>query len=195
MRPDDPMMPLLGSFARVIRFLAARTTRSDRVATEASQRITAAIQQARELADAETARFRAGLEATEADLVHRIGTTIARSADDALRRRIRVFDRNTALLAAAVFVFSLLGAYALGDWRGSSRAYADIHETEAGLQAAFTGGPDAARSWLHLMTWNDIRYSLRLCTSPGQTNLQHGRKACNVPLWIEPPHPTSPNAP
>jgi hypothetical protein len=37
------------------------------------------------------------------------------------------------------------------------------------------------------MTWNNIDYALRLCRErPDLAAIQHGRRACKVPLWIEP---------
>ena len=36
------------------------------------------------------------------------------------------------------------------------------------------------------MAWNDITYALELCrTRPDLAAVQHDRRACNVPLWIE----------
>ncbi len=187
LRRDDPILPLLTALARGIRFLAVRTAGSDRVAAEASQRIADAIAHSRHAADAEAARFQAGLAQTEADTIQRIADGIARSADDALRLRIRVFDRNTALLAAGVLLASILAAGAGGYWWGRQDTLAGFHETERDLRAAFSAGPADAGLWRDLMTWNDIRRSLDLCN--GQIRLQAGRKVCDVPLWVEPPVP------
>jgi hypothetical protein len=73
-----------------------------------------------------------------------------------------------------------------GYWWGSSTAQAAIHETEAGLQAAFNDGPEAARLWLALMLWNDPTHALAQCSGYAGF-VQDGRKACTVPLWIEKP--------
>jgi hypothetical protein len=57
--------------------------------------LTAALGQARRAADAETARFRAGLDAAKAETIHDVAHQIARSADAALTRRVRAVDRNS----------------------------------------------------------------------------------------------------
>lgn len=184
---DDPMMPLLTAFAHAVRFLDARTAASDHVATESSARITAAIAESRLAAEAEARRFHAELARTEADTIQRIATAIATSADIVLRRRVDVFARNTGLLAAALLVSGIMVALAGGYWWGRNDAYAGFQATETDLRAAFVHGPDAARHWRDLMNWNDIGHSLGLCA--GQVRFQGGRMACDVPLWIEPPHP------
>ncbi len=191
---DDPMMPLLTAFVQSIRFLDRRTSSSDRTVTEASRRVTDALLAARNAADAETERFRASLAATEASTIHRVAAAIGRSADQALARRVRVFDRNTALLAAFLLVATAGACLGGGYWWGSSNATSDIRETEAGLQAAFNQGPADARTWLDLMNWNAIQDSLSQCHfNPGAMFVDHGRKACNMPLWIEKPQPSAPD--
>ena len=192
---DDPMMPLLAALARSIRFLAVRTAGSDRLATDASRRIVDAIAQSRQSADAEALRFRVGLAATEADTIQRIARGIAASADAALRQRVAVFDRNTALIAAAVLVGCILAAAAGGFWWGDRSAKATIHQTEWRLQAAFRQGEEGASLWAGLMEWNhDILGAIRQCRGAA-TSVQDGRRACAVPLWIElspgPPAPTA----
>jgi hypothetical protein len=184
---DDPMMPLLTAFARGIRFLGERTAASDRSLAESSKRITDALLLARSTADAEAARFRDNLGETETRTVQRVSAAIGQSAERALAHRIRVFDRNTALLAAFVLFATAIGCLGGGYWWGSRNAYADIHQTENGLREAFNGGDQAARIWLNLISWNNITHSLALCSEPGLTHLQDHRKVCDVPLWIEKP--------
>lgn len=188
---DDPMMPLLAAFAHAIRAIGSRTAGSDRIVAQASQRIADALVEARAAADAERRRFEAQLAATEAQTIGRVADAIARSSDDALARRIRVFDRNSARIAAFILFAGCAAFLGGGYYWGNSHAYVHIHQTEAGLQAAFSNDADGARLWLDLMTWNNIPESLRQCLRPGARYAQSGRKACNVPLWIEEPLPPS----
>lgn len=190
---DDPMMPLLTALANAIRYLGARTSQSDRIADQASRRTLEAIQQARANADAETLRFQAELAKTEADFIRRVGASIASSADEALTRRVRVLDRNSILIAAAVLVGTAGACLGGGYWWGSSNARAGFHETEVRLQAAFSNGPDDAKLWLDLMNWNTISVGLRACSKPGVSAFQDGRRGCAVPLWIEAPLPSAPD--
>ena len=190
--PDDPMMPLVTAFAQSIRFMAERGSMSDRVVTSASERIQAALVEARRTADAEAERFSGAILATETDIIRRIAGSIAASADKALTRRVKVFDRNTALWAAAALfgtaVACLVGGYV---W-GSNVASADIHETEAGLRAAFSNSAADANNWMLLMEWNDLSQALKSCGNANQAILDHGRRACAMPLWIEKPQAAKP---
>lgn len=188
---DGPLTPLLEAFMLTLDRLGALTDRNARISTEHAAALAATLSHARRAADAETERFHAHLDAAKAETVRDVANHIARSADAALTRRVRVFDRNSALIAAAVLAGSILAALAGGYWWGDSNATAAVHETEAGLQAAFNGGPHAARDWLNLMTWNDPEQALAQCRG-NAVSIQFGRRACGVPLWIEKPVTTSP---
>jgi hypothetical protein len=181
-------MPLIHAFGHTLRYLSARTEQSDSVAIAESQRIVQAVSRNRRAIEAETIRFCAEFAKTEADKVQHIATAIVEAADAAWTRRVRVFDRNTAMLAG--FILFAVGALCLagGAWWGHSRAYADIHETEAGLRQAFRDGPDTARAWRELIEWNDLRGSLLACKEvQGRIHIQDGRRWCEVPLWLQKP--------
>jgi hypothetical protein len=160
---DGPLTPLLEAFMLTLARLGGITDRNARVSADHAAALAAALDQARQAADAETARFHARLDAVKAETIRDVANHIARSADAALTRRVRVFDRNSALIAAAVLVGSILAAAAGGYWWGDSSATSAIRETEAGLQAAFNDGPTAARDWLNLMTWNNPERALAQC--------------------------------
>jgi hypothetical protein len=196
LRRDDPMATLIHSFIRTIKFLGERTARSDRIAINASRRIARTVSQSRQAAEAETKRFRAVLAKTEADTVQRIATAIVETADVAWTRRVRVYDRNTAMLAGFILFAVAAACLAGGDWWGRSRAYVAFRETEAGLHEAFIDGPDGAHDWLQLMEWNDLRAALLTCdAAQGRIHIQDGRKWCQVPFWIEKPVNPSPARP
>ncbi len=190
---DDPMMPLLTALAHAIRFLGERTSRSDRIAQETSRQTIDTLLQGRRTADAETARFQAGLASTEADIIQRVGAAIARSADAALTRRVRVFDRNTALSAAATLFVTAAVCLGGGYWWGYHAAADDIHQTELGLRAAFDDGPATARMWLNLMRWNSLADALAHCHDPTTSTIEDGRRGCALPFWIEPAPTRAPN--
>ncbi|NPD69994.1 hypothetical protein HN018_27395 (plasmid) [Lichenicola cladoniae] len=193
MQRDDPLMPLLTSLAHSIRFLGDRTSRSDKVAQDASTQIIQALLQSRQNADAEIARFQAGVASSEADTIQRVGSAIAQSADAALTRRVKVFDRNTALSAAATLFGVAIACLGGGYWWGHRSAAAEIHETELGLQAAFKDDPATAKMWLGLMQWNSLSDALTHCRDPRFANVQDGRRGCAVPFWIQAPVGTTPD--
>lgn len=188
---DDPLMPLLTTLAHQIRFLANRTAKSDQMARDTSERIIDALQQSRQAADTEIARFQAGIAQTEVVTIQRIADNIARAADRALTRRVTILQWNRVAWAAAILVCLTVGSLVGGYWWGRDTALSSTHETEAGLQVAFEDGASAAQTWLNLMQWNDITKALAQCTEAA-VSIQSGRKACNVPLWIEPPQPAPP---
>ena len=183
---DGPLTPLLEALMLTLERLGALTDRNARISTQHAAALDTALSLARQSANAETERFYASLEAAKAETVRDVAHHIARSADAALTRRVEVFDRNTALIAAAVLVGGILAALGGGYWWGNSSATAAIHEMEAGLQAAFNDGPAAAQDWLNLMTWNDPEKALAQCRGDA-VSIQYGRRACMVPLWIEKP--------
>ena len=187
LEPDDPMMPLVTAFARSIRFMAERGSTSDQVMALASERIRAALVEARHTADAEAGRFNAAVKAIETDIIHRISDSIASSADQAFVRRVRVFDRNTALLAAAALFVTAIVCGVGGYVWGGNVAQADIQETEAGLKAAFSIDAADAKNWMLLMDWNNLGQALKSCGNANQAILDHGRHACALPLWTERP--------
>lgn len=138
-------------------------------------------------------RYQKSIEERGARTIEIISAKIAESADRALARRVRVFDRNAAFVAVLMLVSSTLGGYFYGRWQGKRIADASIGITEINLQSAFNHGPQAANTWLQLMRWNNPRSALSYCHG-SSVFIQNGRRACNVPLWIAPPLPAPPQA-
>ena len=97
---DGPLTPLLDAFMLTLDRLGALTDRNARISTDHAAALDTALTLARQAANAETDRFYASLDAAKAETVRDVAQHIARSADAALRRRVQVFDRNTALVAA-----------------------------------------------------------------------------------------------
>jgi hypothetical protein len=63
---------------------------------------------------------------------------------------------------------------------------------EVGVQqAAFQRGPAAAAAWLGLMAANDPVQALAGC-SGSEIKVISGRRACTVPLWLDPPKAGAP---
>lgn len=55
---------------------------------------------------------------------------------------------------------------------------------------AFRDGPGAA-AWANLMRSNDAGLMLATCTGLAVKTIE-GRRACNVPLWLDPPSMVTP---
>ena len=186
---DDPLGPVLRALSDVLGAVGAITT-------EHAQRLEAVQTNARDLAQTEIDRAKQEITAAESATIGRISMAIAASANAALLRRVRVFDRNTALAAASVLfafvVLSLGGGYLYG----RTAARAEIVQTGHDLSAAFRTGANGASAWLTLMMANDPTQALAECRGPALwTDKATGRRACRVPLWLDPPPPTVPDEP
>jgi hypothetical protein len=187
LEPGDPMTPLVEAMALAIAELEDQRIKAKLTTTETVRLLSEILREGRETADAEIARFRAGLARTEASTIKRIAESIAKAADAALGRRVRAFDRRTAAAVAFLLIFSSGGCFWAGIGLGYKNAQVMIAETESGLRAAFSAGPEAAALWLDLMSWNDPRTAVLACTSPDNSFLQGGRRACRLPVWTERP--------
>ena len=140
-------------------------------------------------------RATAEMRAAEAITIERISQSIAASAGKALTRRGRVFDRNTALLAAAVLFTVTAATLGAGFAWGQHTTWAAYQQTEVGLSAAFREGPEAARAWLGLMEANDPRQVLGGCTGAEAWATSDGRRACRAAIWIDRPQSSPPPLP
>ena len=144
-----PLTPLLEAFMVALTCLGGLTDRNARTSADHAADLAAALDEARRMADAETARFRAGLDAAKAETIRDVANHIARGTDAALTRRVRVVDPNSVLIAAAVLVGGILVAGIGGYWWGNSSAGEALRETEVGLRAAFNNGPTTAPAQPH----------------------------------------------
>jgi hypothetical protein len=120
---DGPLTPLLEAFMLTLTRLGTLTDRNARVSADHATALAAALDQARRAADAETDRFRASLDAAKAETIHDVASRIARIADAALIRRVRVVDRNSVLIAASVLVGSVLAAGLVGFLVGQQQCH------------------------------------------------------------------------
>lgn len=187
------MAPLVEALALAIKQLDDQQTKAERRTLETARRLTAVLREGRATAEVEIAHFQAELAATEANTIDRVAQAIAKSADAALGRRVRAFDRRTAVGAALALVFFSSASFWAGVRLGDQNARAVIAETESELKLAFRDGPAAAALWLDLMRWNDARAALVTCATPPNAFWQNGRRACRVPLWTE--RPAAPSGP
>lgn len=145
----------------------------------------------------EVAAERARLPACEAELKQLEQAAAAGAARQADKMARAAVQRNT-LLSAAVLTGSVLltGTVAgvIGYNYGRASMAAAVHETEAGLTAAFHDGSDSAANWLRLMQLNDLPGVMRACAGERAFTDPSGRHACLAPLWLESPRAESPGS-
>lgn len=165
--------------ARQDAFVAASAATVDELRTILSE--------GRETAEAEASRFRAECWATETATVASLTSALADASAEAFAGRVRAMDRRTAVLMALGLVAALCVGAGGGWWVGATTTRAAIAETETGLRVAFREGPETARLWLELITWNDPRGAVIRCRDAGRIREEAGRKACPLWFWVSPP--------
>lgn len=184
---EDPLGPVLNGLSDVLGAVATITA-------EHASRLETFQVRAGDLAQLVIDRAKTELAAAASVTIERIASAIAASADAALVKRVRVFDRNTALAATGILFASIGTAADAGYLCGRAVARSDIVETEQNLAAAFRAGAGGASAWLTLMTANDPTQALAECHGPALwIDKATGRRACRVPLWLDAVPPTVPN--
>ncbi len=123
--------------------------------------------------------------------VVRLEQAAVRGADRRAAELARSRNRRTLLTYGGTFAISILAAAGGGFAWGQASANAAVHQTEQQLALAFRYGPGAAAAWANLMLSNDGGLALASC-SGSAVKVIDGRRACSVPLWLDPPRLSTP---
>ena len=118
--------------------------------------------------------------------VERLETAAVRGADQRAAELARSRNRRTLLVYGGAFAVGILVAGSLGFAWGQAAANATVYQTQQQLALAFRDGPGAAAVWATLMRSNDANVMLATCTGLAVKTIE-GRKACNMPVWLDPP--------
>jgi len=121
------------------------------------------------------------------DELNRLQATIIRGADRRAADLARAHNLRTLLIYGGAFVTAVVLAAGGGFWLGQAAAADDIQQTDERLALAFRDGPDAAAGWVKLMELNNLPGALAQCTGPRAFTDRTGRKACYLPVYVEPP--------
>ncbi|HVB89637.1 MAG TPA: hypothetical protein VND97_05500 [Beijerinckiaceae bacterium] len=184
---DGPLGPVLSAFILILEWLGGCIAELRSISLEYGSQTLQRLQAVRAADEAATTRMQTQMEAAKVRILHDFRYDIAKDFDKLTADRVRAEIWKTSLIAAFVLVASSAACFAVGYRWGRASAETSIHETEGRLMAAFRYGVNGASYWVGLMSWNNIDYALELCrTRPDLAATQHGRRACNVPLWIEP---------
>lgn len=122
--------------------------------------------------------------------VERLEKAAARGADLRAAELARAYNRRTLLIYGGAFALGIMAAAGSGFLWGQSLANAAVRQTEQQLALAFRSGPSAAAAWANLMRSNDAGLMLAACTGSAVKVIEE-RRACSVPLWLDPPIPSS----
>ncbi len=124
--------------------------------------------------------------------VVRLEQAAVRGADRRAAELARSRNRRTLLTYGGAFAVGILAAVGGGFLWGQASANAAVLQTNQQLALAFRDGPSAAAIWANLMRSNDANMLLATCTGLAVKTLE-GRKACNAPIWLDPPIPAVPS--
>jgi len=129
---------------------------------------------------------------TVGQAVERLEQAAVRGADRRAAELAQSRNRRTLLAYGGALLATALAAAGGGFLWGHASANAAVHQTEQQLALPFRDGPGAAAIWANLMRSNDANLMLAACTGLAVKTLE-GRKACNMPVWLDPPTPAVPS--
>ena len=124
--------------------------------------------------------------------VERLEHAAVRGADQRAAELARSRSYRALGIYGGVFLAGVLAAFGGGFAWGQASANAAVHQTEQQLALAFRDGPNAAAIWANLMRSNDASSTLATCTRLAVKTIE-GRKACNMPVWLDPPNAAVPS--
>ena len=182
----EPIAPLLDVLQRALAWMGELSARNAQATAEQAAQIKRTVADVRRVAQAEIDRERAAVSADKAGIIRELSDSIAASTRETQQRTARTYDRNSwlASVAGAVAALALLGGggYVLGRQQGAGDAY----QTDANLRAVLQVNPTKAPVWLNLMRANDPTEALAGCHGAA-VHVYDGRRACEVPIWLDPP--------
>jgi hypothetical protein len=171
----DPLRLPLGALAVTLgameKLFSATATRFRLTSEDLDQRLAITFQQASRPVDHRT--------------MEQLRISAAHGASQEVLSLVRTHNLRLSVVVGVAFAGSVLIAGVAGFWWGRWSERATIRETERSLAQAFRDGPDAAAAWANLMRDNDLAAALASCTG-ARISFQDGRRACAIPLWLEP---------
>jgi hypothetical protein len=183
---DDPFSPVMKALILVLEWLGAFVAELRKITIDYGSQALQRSHASRAADEAAVLHMEKHMEVISLHAVTKLQDGLGLDFKKIMARQVWVQVWKNSLIATVVFTASILASTAYGYYWGRSNAQASIHETEAELRAAFKNGVSGASHWLGLMTWNDIEYALNQCaTNPRLDISEHGRRACQVQLWIE----------
>jgi hypothetical protein len=116
----------------------------------------------------------------ERELIKRITEAVVDTTEREAERIVRRFDLMMVLKVAVALAAFVLISFTGGYWMGQR----DTALAGQQLAQALEDDPSAARLWLNLIRNNDLKGALQKCRG-GASWQANGRRACNIPLWLE----------
>ena len=115
-----------------------------------------------------------------------------RGAHKAARQLASAHNWRTLGILASVLVGCITLATFGGWWLGWQEGVDRFRFADAGLAEITNSNPALAAQWVNLMRWNNFDNLMDSCREDRVSlDKPTGRRACALPLWIEPPKPGS----
>lgn len=133
--------------------------------------------------------------AAQAELVRNAATAAADGARRETARLALGTNRRFAFGAGLGVALLVLGAAGGGYAWGRAEEAARARDAAGALAAALRDGSASARAWLGLIENNDVAAALHRCEGRAVWTDAAGRRACAVPLWLDPAPSAAPPAP
>lgn len=182
----DPLMPMFGVLELFIQVVCDRTIQVDRAVRDGVERISDTVVQSRLTADTEIKRAQTLITKMTTETVYNLGPEIARIADTAFTRRVKVIDRNTLLAYVSSGIIVTLAAVFGGNSLGRTSAQAAITATVGNVEISLGNRPDDASIVAALAIQNPLADELKECQSGrAQTWIQDGRHVCDLPVYLD----------
>ena len=183
----EPIAPLLDALQRALAWMGELSARNAQATAEQADQIKRTVADARRVAQAEIDRERAALSADRAGIIRELSDAIAASTRETQQHTARTYSRNSwiASVAGVVAVLGTLGSasYLFGRQQGAAAAYT----TDENLRTVLRVNPTKAPTWLNLMNSNDPDQTFAACHGAA-VHVYNGRRACEVPVWLDPPN-------
>ena len=122
-----------------------------------------------------------------ADLAHEAAQAAASGARREVTRLAVAMNRRLAVVVGGGVALLISLCVALGYGWGHQVEVERTAIVFEALAPRLRDGSASALSWLSLMHENDIRDALRQCEGRSVWVDASGRRACAVPLWLDPP--------
>jgi len=196
--PEDPLAPLLATFACLIRLTAERNARSDHAVIEASRGFVEAQQLGEQVLYAKVQYIHSEANRMRIQTTREIGAEIAQLTEKAQTRRARVLDRNSMFTITSAIVLAILVALGGGYGWGRSVTTGKIDAVVGSMQLSLGNRLIDARALAALAERNPLADEIHACASSQYKTWidAAGRSVCAMSVYLDqPPVPLAPPSP
>lgn len=183
----EPIAPLLEVLQRALAWMGELSARNAQATAEQAEQIRRTVADVRRVAQAEIDRERAALSADKAGIIRELSDAIAVSTRETQQHTARTYSRNSWLASVGgvvAIIAALSGSgYLFGRQQGAAAAYT----TDENIRSILQSNPTKAPAWLNLMRSNDPDQTFAGCHGAA-LHVYNGRRACEVPVWLDPPN-------